>query len=311
MPIHDRIYARLEHPPKTRGTHPALGISRYTVHYILKGWPARLGLFGGIIPVIVFAMMIYVAAQNENVVFRALAAGGLTTGEIQSFAEVSGDSWYRLGANFVSMVLWVGSWVAMFMTAIAGAGQIADDMRSHAFEVYLARPMRSSDYVLGKLLTVMKPVLLVTLAPALLILLIGHVLLPDSLASTLSLYPRVILLALIFSLVNACAILGISSLGKSSRYATIIWFVLNLGTFIAFGVLTTNTQNADFELVSYTVNHYIVAMSILDTELLPRLAPVDVLDPGRSPWPSIAILATISFLGLWMVSRRSRAGRLP
>jgi hypothetical protein len=199
----------------------------------------------------------------------------------------------------------------MFLTAIVGAGQIADDMRSHAFEVYLARPIRGFDYLLGKLLTVVRPLLLVTLAPAILLLVISHVLIPDSFSATVGLYPKAAIAALVLSFVNAAAILGISALGKSARYASIIWFALNLGSFAAYTILINLTQDSRFEVVSYAVNHYIVGKHILDVEELPSIAPINSLNVSQSPWLSLMILAVISFLGIWAVMRRVRAGRLP
>ena len=57
-----------------------------------------------------------------------------------------------------------------FMSVWAGAGLIANDRRANALQIYLAKPLTRTEYILGKLSVLLAFLLSVTLVPGLLLL---------------------------------------------------------------------------------------------------------------------------------------------
>jgi ABC-type transport system involved in multi-copper enzyme maturation permease subunit len=183
-------------------------------------------------------------------------------------------------------------------------------MRSHAFEVYLARPISRWDYFLGKLFVIMRPLLLIMVAPVLIVLGMAHGFLEGTFSNTWTLYPRALVAILAWATVNSIVILGISSMGKSARYASVIWFVVTVGTFIVGSILLEATQNSVFDLVSY--NHCLFAVVINVIDLRPVIdLDLPILDIDRGLGPSLTVLGGLCALSTWLVMRRLRAGRLP
>lgn len=311
MPIHERIYSRMPEPGRRARRFPWLSIARFLSSYIVKGWFARLVLFGSFIPTLVFASMIYGASQEESRIFFLLRQEALVPEEMTGLDAIPPAAWRTFGENFMTVVLWMCSWWGIFMTAIAGSGQISGDIRSHAFEVYLARPISGWDYILGKLFAVMRPVLLVSLLPACATLAVGHLLIPESFSGTAILYPLTMLTCLLLAFINASVILGISSIGISARYATVVWFVLNLGTHMAAIMLTQLTDQEGYIRISYALNQAILAANMIGADTIRNALPVPVTQTLLDPWRSLALLLSMALFGLWLVSRRTRAGRLP
>lgn len=309
MAIHERLYARLANPPRERAGLPALAISRYGARYATKGVFAKVVLFGAYAPAIFFLFAIWGISRNEqNIVdFMSQMAGR----KYDSFEDIEPDVIHDVVASMVWLMVFIQSWFSTVLTALVGSHQIADDMRSHAFEVYLARPINRWDYLLGKILVIMRPLCQAMLLPILVILAVAHALIPATFGPSWSLYPEVIATILIWAFVNATVMLGISSTGKSARYASVIWFVLTIGTFWISAILQFETQNSAFELVSYNHNLFALVFSFIGLEhSLVELEAVTV-DPNQSRLPNLAILAALSALGIWLVLRRLRSGRLP
>lgn len=308
MPIHERLYRRLEVPPQKSSSYAPWAIASYNSKYILKGWFAKLVYWGSLAPFLVITVMLYVASQQPE---GALGVLSMVTGtRVSSLGEVPAEVWNRLGSNLIYFFVgMIQGWFALIVTAFVGASQIAGDLRSHAFEVYLARPIKNSDYVLGKLLVIVRPLIFVMFVPACGVLLASNLLFPETFRPLLPFYGWAFVAALVQALINGIVMLGISSLGKSSRYATIIWFSFYFVSFIVATTLTLSTGNTDFELISYRHN-----VQILLAELL-SLVPYEAMDLelpflDRPLLPSILILAGLTGTSLWLVMRRLRSGRL-
>jgi hypothetical protein len=138
---------------------------------------------------------------------------------------------------------------------------------------------------------------------------VAHLLLPDTFWPCLPLYPWALLTLLFWAVVNALVILGISATVSSARYATIIWFMLNMGTLLISDILQKTTGRSVFDLVAYTNNLLLVLFSLVEIQLFTS-TDLPLTDPDRSPLPSFLILVTLSLLGAWTVLRRARAGTL-
>ena len=116
----------------------------------------------------------------------------------------------------------------LLLSSSAGAGLIANDLRTGAILVYLSRPLTRRDYVLGKLGVLLALNLSVTLVPGLLLYLIALALAPDQFAEVgpgLDRRPRSSLHSLVISLVMSLHRRSPSpSLSRSARVAGLGFF---------------------------------------------------------------------------------------
>ncbi len=116
----------------------------------------------------------------------------------------------------------------LLLTVFAGAGLIANDLRSGAIVVYLSRPLTRRDYLLGKLGVLLVVQLLVTLAPALLLWLAAVSLAPGQFATWQLAWvpPAIVAQSLLMALSLGLACLAISALSRSTRLAGLGFFGL-------------------------------------------------------------------------------------
>ena len=309
MPILEQVYRRLDHHEPASSWRAGWAIGDQCGAMALKGWFPKGWLAVSQIPGLVAAVIIYGMTRNESLVLEAV--NGMARTGYQSFNDVPGETWYRVASNLVyAMITIVQGWFATVGTAIYGARQVADDLRTSAFEVYVARPIWSRDYVIGKLIAVVKPLLFILIVPTGFCLLAANLFVPASAGPCLKLYPILIMAGIAYATLNAIVILGISSLGKSSRYATITWFVLYFLTMAVSVILTQTTGESVYEIVSYRANLQVILASFL------RLNPFEGLDlefpsPDHSLASSALIIGCLAALSLFLVLRRVRSGRLP
>src|SRR5439155_11832183 len=73
--------------------------------------------------------------------------------------------------------------IGVLFAAWAGSGMVADDVRSGALLVYLARPLTRADYVLGKLSVLVGTLFLLMVGPPLLLWMLAVALGPHDLAA--------------------------------------------------------------------------------------------------------------------------------
>ena len=153
--------------------------------------------------------------------------------------------------GFVAFLLTFQSFFVLVMSSAVGAGLIARDIQSNALEIYLTKPISAVDYVLGKLAVITFFVFLVTFFPSLVLFLVTTALWDGYFTVA---WPYVVLLfgtCLLASIVNGIVILGLSSLAKSSRYASVIWFAMCFLGFAAATTLFSLTQEPIYHLISY------------------------------------------------------------
>jgi hypothetical protein len=112
------------------------------------------------------------------------------------------------------------------MVALIAPPLISQDIRSRAFLLYFSRPLSPFQYIWGKLLVVLFYSLLITLAPALLLLTAGVLLSPglDVLSATWDLPLRAVAAAAVITVPGALLALALSSLTTESRFAAVGWF---------------------------------------------------------------------------------------
>jgi ABC-2 type transport system permease protein len=231
-PIHDQSYRHYEGTrlPPGRGWSVIAGTG---VRAMLSR-KAFLGLMLlAWVPFIVRAVQIYVLAMYP-------AAGQV---EIIRVTSKTFESFLELQSLFV-----------FFVTVWVGAGLIANDRRANALQIYLAKPIHRTEYILGKLTILFVYLLSITLLPALLLVLLqitfsGGI---DLLRQHPALVPAIVLSSLLRVAVAAFTMLALSSLSKSSRYVAVLYAGAIFFTDAMFGVLRFITGSTRVAWVSIT-----------------------------------------------------------
>ncbi len=187
------------------------------------------------------------------------------------------------------------------MLGVITPPMVSQDIRSRAFLLYFSRPLSRTQYIVGKLATVIFYVLLITLMPALMLFCTGLLLSPDLsvLTSTGDLPGRILLASLLIAVPAASLSLMLSSLTTESRFAGFAWFSIWIfGAFTA-AILSNSTWGDASSPLKYLSLFEVfseVAGSILD----PQLASSNLEEP-------VSILAVITAVSLAVLFRRISA----
>jgi ABC-type transport system involved in multi-copper enzyme maturation permease subunit len=139
-----------------------------------------------------------------------------------------------------------------FMTIYVGAGLIANDRRANALQIYLSKPLLRSEYIAGKAAVLFFFLLLITLVPAI-FLLIVQVLFAGNfqfLRKNLFLFPAITVASLLQVLLSTFTMLAMSSLSKSSRYVAILYAGIIFFTAAVYQVLYAITGSSAFSWIS-------------------------------------------------------------
>jgi ABC-2 type transport system permease protein len=140
------------------------------------------------------------------------------------------------------------------VTIYVGSGLIATDRRANALQIYLSKPLTRAEYVAGKAAILMTFLLLITLAPALMLLL-GQILLSGSFAfarANLVLIPAITLFSLLISLVACFTMLALSSLSKSSRFVAVLFAAAMFFSKAIYATLRGITGSTGMSWISFT-----------------------------------------------------------
>ena len=136
-----------------------------------------------------------------------------------------------------------------FVTVYVGSGLIANDRRANALQIYLSKPLTRGEYILGKFAILFGFLLLVTLLPAVLLLLLQGAFAGNFsfLRQNLYLIPAITLFSLIQVLVSSLSMLALSSMSNSSRFVAIMFAGIVLFSDAMFaalrGILGTSTMS--------------------------------------------------------------------
>jgi ABC-2 type transport system permease protein len=271
-PIHDQTYRHYEghrEPPgKTWSVIAWAGIRNMLTKRAFLG----LLIFAWV-PFLVRAVQFYVAANYPQVA-QIIAPNAAT---------------FR---DFVSQQ----STFAFFITIYVGAGLIASDRRANALQIYLSKPISRTEYIGGKMATLLFFLLGVTLLPTLLLLLIQITFAAniDILRAHPFLPASIVLGTLIQSLVMSCTMLALSSLSNSPRYVAILYTGAIFFTLAIFGFLTAVTGGTRMAWVSITSN----VSQVLDAIF--RQPP-----SYDSPWQvSLIVIVALLVLSVSVLERR-------
>ncbi len=179
-----------------------------------------------------------------------------------------------------------------------GAGLIANDRRANALQIYLSKPLMRSEYIAGKAAVLFMFLLLVTLVPALMLLLL-QVLFAGSfefLRKNLFLFPAITVATLLQALLATFTMLALSSLSKSARYVGILYAGIIFFTAAIYGVMFAITGSSKLSWMSVGSNLSQVVDVIF--RLKPRYA---------TPWPvSLIVIIGLIALSISVLERRVR-----
>jgi ABC-2 type transport system permease protein len=219
MPIHREGYRRYGGSREPRGRAwaviAAAGIRmmirrRVFLGFLLLAW----------IPFVVRAVQIYAASTLPQASFLAISRV-----TFRQFLD-------QQGLFIFPITMWVG------------AGLIAGDIRANALQVYLSKPLTRTEYVAGKLSVLGTFLLLVTWAPAMLLLLLQTVFAGNLtfLRGNLSLVPAIAVFSLIQAMVASFTMLALSSLSRSSRFVAVTYAGVLFFTQALFAVVRGVTR---------------------------------------------------------------------
>lgn len=176
-----------------------------------------------------------------------------------------------------------------FITIWVGAGLVANDKRANALQIYLSKPLTRAEYIAGKLSILFVFLLLVTWAPAMLLLVL-HMLFTGSLdfiRANLMLFPAITLYSVLTVLLASFTILALSSLSNSSRYVAILYAGVIFFTDAVYGVLYAVTGSSALSWLSLTGNLRQVGNVVF------RMRP---LYPD-TPW-QLSLLMVVAMIGV-------------
>ncbi len=202
----------------------------------------KLFFFLALFPALFFIVGIYVSERLED--FRHMIRGPA------GFLEVNPSYFKAYFTNdfFLFMLVMV--------VVFAGAGLISDDLRHNALQLYFSRPLKKSDYLLGKATVLVFFLSLLTFLPGILFILIKIIF--SGSFKFLRNYPSLIGSVLGFSTLLTTFFsfyaLFLSSVGKNRRYSGIFIFSLYFFPDVLFGVLYSIFRNPYLSLLSIKAN---------------------------------------------------------
>ena len=273
MPIHDQSYRHYA------GSKAAPGRSWTVIAWAgIKTMVKKRTFLGLLIfawfPFIVRAVQLYISAN-----FAQAALFAPTAETFRQFLEQQ---------DFFVFVI----------TVYVGAGLIANDRRANALQIYLSKPLMRSEYIAGKLAVLFVFLTLVTLVPALLLLLL-QVMFAGSFAfmqKNLFLFPAITVASMVQVLLSSFTMLALSSLSNSARYVGILYVGITFFTSAIYGALYAITGSSRVSWISISANLSQVVDVIF--RLKPRYA---------TPWPvSLLVIIGLLVLSTSVLERRVR-----
>ena len=186
----------------------------------------------------------------------------------------------------------------LFVTVYVGSGLIANDRRSNALQIYLSKPLSRAEYVAGKLGVLAFFLLMVTLAPALALLVLEAMFSAslDFLLGNVFLLPAITLYAVMEVSLASFTMLALSSLSTSARYTAMLYAGALFFTAAVFGILRGATGSSMLAWLSLRAN-------------VEQIGDVIFRVPPRfeSPWLlSLLVVAALIGLSVLMLERRVR-----
>jgi ABC-type transport system involved in multi-copper enzyme maturation permease subunit len=273
MPIHDQSYRRYRGGKTAPGRAWTVIAWAGIVNMLRKRAFLGLLIFAWL-PFVVRAVQIYISTNFPQVAMLAPTAD-----TFRQFLEQQ---------DFFVFVI----------TIYVGAGLIANDRRANALQIYLSKPLMRSEYIAGKAMVLIVFLTLVTLVPAILLLML-QVMFAGSFAflrKNAFLFPAITVGSMLQVLVASFTMLALSSLSKSSRYVGILYAGIIFFTAAIFGAMYAITGDSSLSWLSVTAS-----LSQL-VDVVFRVKPRYL-----TPWPvSLTVVIGLIVLSISVLERRVR-----
>lgn len=260
MPIYEQTYRRYEARAPLRQVR-FWPITREALRLVLAK-RAFLGLLAlSFLPFLIRVVQIFLVTQFPEAGFgRVLPVDGRLFGEF-------------LNTQFDFTLL---------LTIFGGAGLVANDLRTGAIVMYLARPLTRRDYVVGKLGVTLLLNLMVTLVPGILLYLVALAFAPDQFLKwdLAWIAPAILLQSALISISVSLVGLAASALTRRAGLAGLGFFIFVVGLETVRQVLDYGFGRPEFTLLSLQDSLRNVARALfgLDHQLpLPWLASAFML----------------------------------
>ncbi len=294
MPVYDRRY-RGYAGERSEPRFLFWTIARYAIQDLFKSRLALLLLIAACLPPLFFAGMIYLANNLEMLT----AIGWRVAGE-----GIDSD-WMEIGKEpFFWFLVWQSSF-SFFLASFIGPTLVAPDLAHNALPLYLSRPLRRSDYILGKLLVLLLPLSAVTWVAGLLLLGLQTTLAGWGwLADHWRLVPAVFVGSWVWILLLSLLALAVSAWVKWRMVATGMLFGIFL-VFEAFGHAIVQIAGIRWgKLLAFDdLIQTIWARLFGGIDFLGGPFPKDPL-PLAACWTMILLVYAVS---LWILHRKVRA----
>ncbi len=217
--------------------------------------------------------------------------------DADDMSELRHNAWARLLLLYLQYPQ--GSLMVM-MVGIIAPPLISQDVRSRAFLLYFSRPINRWEYILGKAATIWAYLTSISLAPALLVYVVG-VLMSSSLGvvtSTWDLPFRIVVASAFLMIPTAALALCFSSMTQESRVAGFAWFAVWILGFFAFQAIATA------ELAHTQVQYAAQYGSDPYSFQVEELAPI-------SNWTYFSLYHTLGIAQSWVFGFETFARALP
>ena len=273
MPIHDQSYRRYGGGKTSPGRAWTVIAWAGIVNMLRKRAFMGLLIFAWL-PFVVRAVQIYVSTNFPQVAMLAPTAD-----TFRQFLEQQ-------------------DFFVFIITIYVGAGLIASDRRANALQIYLSKPLMRSEYIAGKAMVLIVFLTLVTLVPAILLLMLQVMFAGsfDFLKKNAFLFPAITVGSMLQVLVASFTMLALSSLSKSSRYVGILYAGIIFFTAAIFGAMYAITGDSSLSWLSVSAS----LSQVVDVVF--RVKPRYL-----TPWPvSLTVIIGLIVLSISVLERRVR-----
>lgn len=172
------------------------------------------------------------------------------------------------------LVSWQWMWAVVF-SAVIGSRLVSNDLRSEAFYIYLAKPLRRLDYFLGKVLACVAWTTLVTLGPALWVFFAANGASNKlvKLSESSEIFWELLGVQVLLLFVCASVAVAMSSLTKRWALALIAWLGLAFIMLPIVEFTSRATRDPEWLYLSPIHNIWTVAQELFEQEVSPEFTP--------------------------------------
>jgi len=273
MTIREKGYSHWE-GELTAKKFPWWPITRFGIRSTFRKKFFKVFFFGSLIPAVVFLVGIYISERLEDFSFMIQKQGDFLTVDPGYFKS------YFTGDFLLFMIVMI--------LVFCGGGLISDDLKHNSLQLYFSRPLKKSQYFLGKASVVFFFLFMVTLVPGLVFFIMKLVF--SGSFKFFGSYPwlplSIIGYSFLVTLFFALYTLFLSSLSKNRRYVAILIFAIYFFSDIIFNIFYGIFRSQYFALISLKANLKQIGAFIFNQKL-----------PYSIPWIySFLIIFSISLL---------------